>query len=685
MANIQNELNNIKPALYGKDVRNSIHDAIKTCYDDASVNNDNANMEVKLARGTHNTLNDRLCEVDEKQNSLSSQLAHNKNCIEDINEIKADKIYTYNKIDIDNKIWSMANMGQDVKEALTGGSVSVVEENSILNENIVTNQITKEKTNFFNYYENLLNPNPAHTDKVWIWSQTYNELTLMNSNGHTCFNPIKLIAGITYSIKDIRGGSLLLSLDLKEKIGEISPNAMFTGTYKPEKDCWLYPFYYTATNMNNIMIVNSSEYWCIGNNKKLEYGKKYKRVIGGVDLDNIIDNIENINNSLPNKLNVESMFSQMKDFIDIKYKMNWVLGSLNNQGGYVSSTNRICISQIEYAETDIFLSTDYTKYRISVYTYNKKENPVITGNSEWITSGEYKIPKGSYFMIQTGGINDEITFTNTYNDCFNSIKFKTTENLIEKIKKDIYKPLLYGLTPSKTRVIMHRGYSNKAPDNSLASFELAGGCEECWGIETDVRVLKDNKIVCFHDSNLDGHTTGTGDILDKSYTDIQNVTYDSGVLGLTQYPNEKIALFSDYLRICKKYGKVAVVEIKPQRTKEDVDHIVKMVNSYGMQNSVMYISFDKVYIDRILEIQPNAVVQKLYLVNDNIDYDNFKYDCIGLEIQDWGRTDINIIESNLRKLQSRGVLVNTWTTDTADAKRSLENKCVDFITTNLIN
>ena len=76
MANIQNELNNIKTALYGKDVRNSIHDAIKTCYDDASVNNDNANMEVKLARGTHNTLNDRLCEVDEKQNSLSSQLAH---------------------------------------------------------------------------------------------------------------------------------------------------------------------------------------------------------------------------------------------------------------------------------------------------------------------------------------------------------------------------------------------------------------------------------------------------------------------------------------------------------------------------------------------------------------------------------------------------------------------------------
>ena len=110
-----------------------------------------------------------------------------------------------------------------------------------------------------------------------------------------------------------------------------------------------------------------------------------------------------------------------------------------------------------------------------------------------------------------------------------------------------------------------------------------------------------------------------------------------------------------------------------------------MVNSYNMRNSAIYISFDKSYIDRVLEIDKKAVVQKLYLANDNVDYDNFNYDSIGLEIQDWGQTDANILETNLRKLQSKGVLVSTWTTDTPNTKRSLENKCVDFITTNLIN
>ena len=73
---ITNKLNQIKNAIYGKEVRGAIHDAIKQVYDDASVNHDNANMEVKMARGTHNTLNDRLDNVDEIQAQTNAQLSH---------------------------------------------------------------------------------------------------------------------------------------------------------------------------------------------------------------------------------------------------------------------------------------------------------------------------------------------------------------------------------------------------------------------------------------------------------------------------------------------------------------------------------------------------------------------------------------------------------------------------------
>lgn len=42
-------------------------------------------------------------------------------------------------------IWNMNNMGQDIKEAMTGGSVAVVDKDAILEDNIVDNQVTPRK------------------------------------------------------------------------------------------------------------------------------------------------------------------------------------------------------------------------------------------------------------------------------------------------------------------------------------------------------------------------------------------------------------------------------------------------------------------------------------------------------------------------------------------------------------
>ena len=79
MANITEHLNKIKNAIYGRDVRVAIHEAIKTVYDDASINHDNANMEVKLARGSYNTLNERLSNSDNVQNQFKQQLSEINN------------------------------------------------------------------------------------------------------------------------------------------------------------------------------------------------------------------------------------------------------------------------------------------------------------------------------------------------------------------------------------------------------------------------------------------------------------------------------------------------------------------------------------------------------------------------------------------------------------------------------
>ena len=71
-----------------------------------------------------------------------------QNSQEKIREIESElNAQLSSKLD-KNGIVTMANMGQDVKEAMTGGSVAVVGRNSVLTENIVSNQVTPRKTSF---------------------------------------------------------------------------------------------------------------------------------------------------------------------------------------------------------------------------------------------------------------------------------------------------------------------------------------------------------------------------------------------------------------------------------------------------------------------------------------------------------------------------------------------------------
>lgn len=122
MASIQEHLDKIKNAIFGKDVRQAIHDSIKQCYDDAAVNHDNANMEVKLARGSHNTLNDRLVENEKNQEKISSQLEHKAN--ENDLEVERKRIDSFTKLE----------------EGSTTGDAELIDgrigENSITYENI---------------------------------------------------------------------------------------------------------------------------------------------------------------------------------------------------------------------------------------------------------------------------------------------------------------------------------------------------------------------------------------------------------------------------------------------------------------------------------------------------------------------------------------------------------------------
>jgi hypothetical protein len=130
---IQEHLNKIRNAIKGSEIRESIAKGIETAYDDASEKHDNANMEVKIARGTNPNLNTRLNKMDETDRRYAEKIDSN------YNEITEQLSQTEQKLNKKVGLGVLASMGdlsQEVKTAMTGGSVAVVGEGSVTLENL---------------------------------------------------------------------------------------------------------------------------------------------------------------------------------------------------------------------------------------------------------------------------------------------------------------------------------------------------------------------------------------------------------------------------------------------------------------------------------------------------------------------------------------------------------------------
>ena len=152
MASIQEHLDKIKNAIFGKDVRQAIHDSIEECYRTAAVDHDNANMEVRRARGTHETLNDRLVENEKNQEKISAQL-----------DTKANKTETKNiQQQVNNLVLGAVGDGNNPEVIQARGKEDVVSDRFNLIEkgnvnNLSFSKFGKTNINIIDYTNALYN------------------------------------------------------------------------------------------------------------------------------------------------------------------------------------------------------------------------------------------------------------------------------------------------------------------------------------------------------------------------------------------------------------------------------------------------------------------------------------------------------------------------------------------------
>ena len=228
-----------------------------------------------------------------------------------------------------------------------------------------------------------------------------------------------------------------------------------------------------------------------------------------------------------------------------------------------------------------------------------------------------------------------------------------------------------------TLMIAHRGCSGLERENTNAAF-VAAGNRSYYGIETDIHVTVDGKYIIFHDD------TTTRLCIDEMT--IEKTTFDTlrslllldkdGVKGRSDL---RMPTLEEYIGICKKYEKIAVLELKNAFEKEQIFEICDKIEALAYMDKVIFISFcyeNLVYLREKYPTQPAQFLTSTY-TDDLID--KLKAYNFELDIRHTALT-----EENVKTLKENGITINCWTVnDPADGER-LAAWGVDYITTNIL-
>ena len=291
-----------------------------------------------------------------------------------------------------NSIFTMANMGQDIKEAMSGGSVAVVGENAILTENIVNNQVVPVKTSFFDIDENgnLLDRNGLI--KGYYYNNSGEKI---NDNNAYSTDLIKFDKNLDYKINFL---SYVTFWDINKNFisgyieGSANPDAPSSLLNKPENGKYV-RFSVWKESKNNCVFCKSSNY-----NKEIKtnYFLKETTIKENILDENLKTKLNNITSSSSDKYFQDKKVSFLGD--SITYGVD---GSTN--GEVVAKPYPTLVSEILKCRTinlgipgstiagDGITDSDITNNKIGFLPMNERYT---------------QIDSDSDYIIVFGGIND---------------------------------------------------------------------------------------------------------------------------------------------------------------------------------------------------------------------------------------------------------------------------------------
>lgn len=228
-----------------------------------------------------------------------------------------------------------------------------------------------------------------------------------------------------------------------------------------------------------------------------------------------------------------------------------------------------------------------------------------------------------------------------------------------------------------TKVVAHRGLSGIERENTNAAF-VAAGNRSYYGIETDIHRTGDGKFVVNHDNHLTRVAGENIPVEEVSLSVLQNV-----VLWDKDDTKDRVdlrpATLENYISICKRYEKHAVLELKSEFTDEEVERFIGIIKSYDYLDNVTFIAFDYENLVKVRRILPTQSVQFLFKEFTDEIIENVTRDKMDVDVYHKALTK-EIID----QLHAAGIKVNCWTVDQKEDAERLVSWGIDYITTNIL-
>ncbi|MNC19939.1 Glycerophosphoryl diester phosphodiesterase [compost metagenome] len=210
--------------------------------------------------------------------------------------------------------------------------------------------------------------------------------------------------------------------------------------------------------------------------------------------------------------------------------------------------------------------------------------------------------------------------------------------------------------------VAHRGYSGKAPENTMSAINLAMLEPYVKWVEIDVQLSKDGIPFLIHDYTLNRTTNGRGPVKDKTWDELRQL--DAGRWFSKSFIGERLVRLDDFLDKIK--GRLrANIEIKTHGNlyPNIEEKVISAVKHHRMENEVVLTSFEPRVLAKVKEIsckirtgliidgKPNDLLLRLQMLK-----------CSFLSIN-YRHLNSELAEKTIR----RGIDVMAWTID--DVKR----------------